>query len=151
MLFEESRPDIADEKLPIGRSPLNPFAIFAARDPMKTDAMAGDEVEFSSQIGQRRLRMNSRDNATNAEKLGRSLEERVLVRIDSEAFVAEEPAEVKKITGAAAQIENLKRRCAIEPKVLDVFKVDAEPVGCVFIGVDPSRVRPVGIMSPQLF
>ena len=65
--------------------------------------------------------------------------------------MAEETAEVKKITGAAAQIENLKRRCAIEPQVLEMFEVDAEPVGCVFIGVDPSRVRPVGIMSPQPF
>jgi len=151
VLFEESRPDIADEKLPIGRSPLNPFAIFAARDPMKTDAMAGDEVEFSSQIGQRRLRMDSRDDPVNAKKLRCSLKERIFVGVQAESFVAEETAEVKKISDTAAQIENVKRRRAIEPQVLEMFEVDAEPVGCVFIGVDPSRVRPVGIMSPQPF
>ena len=65
--------------------------------------------------------------------------------------MAKEAAEVKKITGAAVKIENLKRWRAIKPEILDVLDVDADPVGCVFIGVDPSRVGPVRIMSPQPF
>ena len=113
--------------------------------------MAGDEVEFFSQIGQWRLRMDSPDDPANAEKLRCTAEKQLLVRVQPEAFVAKEPAEVKKITGAAAKIENLKRRRAIKPEVLDVLDVDADPVGSVFVGVDSSRVGPVRIMAPHPF
>jgi len=149
--FEESRPNIADEKPPIGRSPFFPHATFVPFDPMKTNAMAGDEVKFLSEIWQWRLWMDSPDDPANAEELCRPAPKCVVVRVQAEAFVAKEPAEIKKITGAAAQVENVKRRRAIEPEVLDVLDVDADPVGSVFVGVDPSRVRPVRIMSPQPF
>ena len=65
--------------------------------------------------------------------------------------MTKEPAKVKKITGAAAEIENLKRWRAIKPKVLHMLDIDADPVGCVFVGVDPSRVRPVRITFADLF
>ena len=118
---------------------------------MKTNPMAGDEIEFFFEIGQWRLRMNSRNDPANAEKLRCAAEKQLLVRVQPESFVAEEPAEVKEITGAAAQIENMKRRRAIEPKILDVLDVNADPVGSVFVGVDSSRVGPVRIMAPQPF
>ena len=112
--------------------------------------MSGDEVEFSSQIGQRRLRSDSCNHAANAEELGCAAEERFVVRVEAESFMAEELAEVEKITGAAAKIENLKRRRAIKPKVLHMLDIDADPVGCVLVSVDPSRVRPIWIMFAQL-
>ena len=65
--------------------------------------------------------------------------------------MAKEAAEVKKITGAAAKIEILKRWRAIKPEILDVLDVDADPIGSVFVGVDSSRVGPVRIISPQPF
>ena len=151
MWFEKSCPNIVDEKLPIGSSPLLPHAIFVSFDPMKTNPMAGDEIEFFFEIGQWRLRMNSRNDPANAEKLRCAAEKQLLVCVQPESFVAEEPAEVKEITGAAAQIENMKRRRAIEPKILSVLDVNADPVGSVFVGVDSSRVGPVRIMAPQPF
>ena len=64
--------------------------------------MSGNEVEFFSEIRQRRLCVNPRDDAANAEKLGRSTEKRFVIGIEPETFVAEEPAEIEKVTGAAA-------------------------------------------------
>ena len=63
--------------------------------------------------------------------------------------MAEEPAEIKKITRSAAKIENLEWRRAIEPKVLHALDVDTDPVCCVFVCVDLSRIRSVGILLPQ--
>jgi len=112
--------------------------------------MSGDEVEFFSQVGQRRLRSDSCNHAANAEELGCAAEEPILIRVETESFMTKEPAKVKEITCAAAEIENLKRRCAIEPKVLHMLDIDADPVGCVLVSVDPSRVRPIWIMFAQL-
>ena len=74
---------------------------------MKTDAVPSDEIEFFSEIRQRRLRIDSRDHAANIEELGCAAEERFVVRVEAESFVAEELAEVEKITRAAAKIENV--------------------------------------------
>jgi hypothetical protein len=118
---------------------------------MKTNAVSSDEIEFFSEIGQRSLRVDPRDNAMDTEKLSCSAKERFIIRIKPEAFMAKEPAEVEKITGAAAKIENLERRRAIEPKILRALDVDVDPVTGVFIGIDPSRVWPVGITLAQAF
>ena len=116
---------------------------------MKTNAVASDEIEFFSEIGQRSLRVDPRDNAMDSEKLSCSAKERFIIRIKPEAFMAEEPAEVEKITGAAAKIENLERRRAIEPKILHALDVYADPVSGVFVGVNPSRIRSIRITLAQ--
>ena len=118
---------------------------------METDTVTGDEIESFFQIRERGLRGDPRNDAVNAEKLCRAAPKCVVVRVEAESFVAKELAEVKEITGAAAKIENLKRRGAVEPEVLDMLDVDADPVRCVFVGVDPSRVGPVRIMFAQPF
>lgn len=149
--LQKSCADIVDEKLPIGGCPFQPFAIFGTRDPMETDAVTGDEIESLSQIRERGSRSDPRNDAANAQKLCRAAPKCVFAGVDSKSFVAKETAEVEKITGATPQIENLKRRRAIEPEVLKMLNVDADPVRCVFVGVDFSRVGSVRSMFAQPF
>ena len=118
---------------------------------METDAVPGNEVEFFAEIRQRRLRADPSYDAINAEKIGCAAEERFVIRIESETFVSEQLAEVKEITRAAAKIENLERRRAIEPEILDALHVDSHPVIGVFIGVDLSGVGPIGILLAQSY
>ena len=113
--------------------------------------MTSDEIELFSEIRQRRLWIDSRDYAADPEELARGAPKCVVACVQSESFVAKETTEVKKVPGAAAQVENVKWRRAIEPEVLDVLHVNADPVHRVFVGVDSSRVRPVRIMSAQPF
>ncbi len=116
---------------------------------METDTVAGDEIKLLSKIRQRCLRMDSRNDTAHAEELGGAAKEGFVARIEPESFVTEKPTEVEKVTGAAAQIENLKRSRAIEPKVLHALHVDADPVRCVFVSVDLPRIRSVRIALAQ--
>src|SRR5260370_29141590 len=118
---------------------------------METNPMPGNEIEFFSKIGQRNLWMNPRDHAADIEKFGSASEERLLVCIEAKPFVTEEPADMEEISGAASKIENADGRSSIEPKILCVCDVDADPVSCVFIHVDPSRIGSVGITLAQPF
>ena len=108
--LEESCPNIVDEKFPVGLQPLQPFAAFGAPNAMETDAVASHQIKLLSKIRQRCLEMDPRDDAANIEELSYAAEERFIVGIEPESFVAEEPAEIKEVTGAAAKIENLERR-----------------------------------------
>ena len=69
-----------------------------------------------------------------------------VIRIEPEAFVAEQTAEIKKISRATPKVQNVERGRSIQPEVLDAFYVNANPVVRVLIGVDLSRVRPMRIM-----
>jgi len=93
--------------------------------------------------------MNSRDHAAHIEQFGGAAEERLLVGIEAEPLVTEEPAHIKKIPGAASKIENAQRWAAIEPEILGALHVDADPVGGVFVRVNLSRVWSVGILVAQ--
>ena len=116
---------------------------------MKTNAMRSDEIEFFPEIRQWNLRMNARDRAPHVQQRSCAAKQRFFVGIDADSFVAEKTADVKEISRAAAEIEDAKRRSAIEPKILRVCDVNADPVSCVFIHVDPSRIGPVGIILAQ--
>ena len=120
-----------------------------ARDSVKANTMPRDEIEFFSEIRQRFLRIDSRNDAANVEQLGCTAEERFVVRVEAESLVTEEPAEVEKIARAATKIENVQWWHAIEPKVLDTLRVDADPVVCVFIRVDFPRIGPIRITFAQ--
>src|SRR5947199_10224958 len=106
-------------------------------------------MQFLSKIRQGGVRVDPRNDAPNAEMLGCAAKERFVVRVKAKSLVTEEPAEVEKITRATAKIENLEGWRAIEPKVLHALDVDADPVGCVFVGVDLSGVRPIRITLAQ--
>jgi len=113
--------------------------------------MSGNQVEFFAEIWQTRLCIDSSDDAVNAKKIGRAAEERLVVRVKAQAFMAEEPAKVEEITRAAAKIQDVERRRAIKPEVLHALHVDANPVVRVLVGIDLSRVWPVRILFAQLY
>ena len=79
----------------------------------------------------------------------RPFEKRLVVGIEAEPLVTEEPADVKEISGAASKIEDAHRRATIEPEILGALHVDVDPVGGVLIRVDPSGVGPMRIMLAQ--
>jgi len=60
--LHKSRPHIVDEKFPIGGRPFYPFAVFGARDPVKTNPVRRDEIEFFFEIGQWSPGINTRDH-----------------------------------------------------------------------------------------
>ena len=95
------------------------------------------------------MRLDPRNDAANAEMLGCAAKERFVVRVNAKSLVTEEPSQVEKITRATAKIENLEWRRAIKPKVLNALNVYADPIGCVFVGVDSSRIRPIRIVLAQ--
>lgn len=148
-MVQESCPNIVDEKFPIDRRPFEPPAILGARNAMETDAVASHEIKFFSNVGQRHLWADPRDNALDVEKLSCAAKERFVVRVKAKSLVPEEPSEVEKITRTAAKIENMEWRRAIKPKVLNALNVYADPVGCVFVGVDSSRIGAVRIVLAQ--
>src|SRR5262249_45226689 len=80
--FEESRAYIVDEEFPISLCPLQPFTVFAPREPMETHAMRGHEVEFLGEIWQKCLRIDPRDDTADAEELGRPAEKRLVIGIE---------------------------------------------------------------------
>ena len=93
--------------------------------------------------------MDPRNDAADTEMLGCAAKKRFVVRVKAKSLVTEELSEIEKITRATAKIENLEWRRAIKPKVLNALNVYADPVGCVFIGVDSSRIRPIRITLAQ--
>ncbi len=113
--------------------------------------MSGDKIEFLAEIGQRCLWVDSRDDAANMEELSCTAEKRFVVGVEAESLVAEEAAEVKKITRAAAKIENVQWWGAIEPKILGALNVDPDPVTSVFVRIDFPRIWPIRITVPQPF
>ena len=111
--------------------------------------MGSNEIEFFAEFRQGRLRIDSRDDATNAEEFGRPAEKRFVIGIEPQTFVAEQTAKIEKISGAAAEIQNIERRRAIKPEVLHAFYVNANPVVGVLIRVDLSRVRSIRVLFAQ--
>ena len=64
--------------------------------------MRSKEVKLFAEIRQRRARIDSSHDATNAEKFCRPAEERFVIGIEPETFVAEQMTNIEKVTGARA-------------------------------------------------
>ena len=111
--------------------------------------MRSDEIEFSAEFRQRLPGIDSGDNAAHTEKLRRPAEKRFVIGIESQAFVTKQTAEIEKVSGAAAEIEDVERRRAIEPEVLNTFYVNGHPVIRVLVRVDLSRVGPIRVALAQ--
>ncbi len=95
------------------------------------------------------LRIDSRDDAANPKNLVVPRKKGSSSGSSPRSFVAEQTAKIEKISGAAAEIQDVERRRAIKPEVLYAFYVNANPVVGVLVGVDLSRVRPIRIMFAQ--
>jgi hypothetical protein len=134
VLVQETRPNVIDKKFPIGGRPFNTIA--DAPDPVKTNPVRRDQIEFPAEIGEGSLSFDPADDPRNLEQSSRGAEERLSIGIEAENVVAEKFADVKKVAGAAAKIENAQWRRAIEPKVSGALDVDLDPVNNVFETVD---------------
>src|SRR5262249_23080149 len=134
---------------PIGLCPFQPFTVIAPCDPVETDTMRSNEIELFAEVRQGLLRIDSRDDAANAEELGRPAEKRLVIRVEPQTFVAEQTTEIEKISWAAAQIQDVEGQRPIKPEVLHTLYVNAHPVVCVLVRVDLSRVRTIRVMFAQ--
>lgn len=111
--------------------------------------MRSNEIELLSEGWQRRPCIDASDDATNAEELSRPTEKWFVIGIESETLMAEQTAEIQKISGTAAQVQNVERRRAIKPEVLYALYVYANPVIRILVGVDLSRIRSIRVMFTQ--
>jgi hypothetical protein len=143
--LESPGPDIVDKKFPIARTPFNPGAVWLARGAVKTNAVRRNEIELFAKLRQRKARLNSRDDARNIEVLYHRPKEWIIPCIESDAAVAEEPADIKKITWPTAKIKNAYGSSAIEPKILRAPDVNVDPVRRIVPCVDSSRASAPGI------
>jgi len=137
--FEEPRPDIVDEKFPIGRRPLRPRVVFVPCDPVKTNPMPCDEIEFLAEIGQGSTRLDSPNNSRHVEVFRHRPKKRIIVEVETETAVSEELADVKKISGARPEIEDAQWRGTIEPETLGAADIDADPMCHILPGVGLAR------------
>ena len=149
-MFQKSGADIVDEEFPVGLRPFQPFTVFSACDPVKTDAMRSDEIELSAEVRQRSLRIDPADDTLDVKELGHPPEKRFVIRIEADALVAEQTAEIEKISRATPKVQNVERGRPIQPEVLDAFYVNTNPVVRVLISVDLSRVGPMRIIFAEL-
>ena len=138
--LEKSGSDVVDEELPIGRRPFLPLAVFVTGDAVETDAMCSDQVEFFSEVRQRRLRVYSSNHAPHTEQLRRSAKERLVIGVQANSFVAEVLAKIQKIPGPTPEIENVERLRAVQPKVLDTLYIHIDPI-LRLVCIDLPRIR----------
>ena len=141
MWFEESRPNIVDEKFPIGRRPFLPHVIFVSRDPVKTNPMACDEIEFFAEIGQGNARIDSPNNSRHVEVFRHRPEEWIIIEVETEAAVSEELADIEKISGAGSKVQDAQWRGTIEPEILCAADIDVDPMCRILPGVGLARAR----------
>ena len=113
--------------------------------------MCGDEIELFSKIRQWNAWMNARNHAPHVQQRGSAVKERFFVGVEADSFVAEKTADVEEIACAASEIENAQRWSAIEPEILRVCHVYADPVSCIFVQVDPLSIGSIGILVTQPF
>ena len=146
MRFEESRPNIVDEKFPIGRDPLLPYIIFVPRDSVKTNPMACDEIEFFPEIGQGNTSLDSQNNSRHVEVFRHRPEERIIVEIETQTAVSEELADIEKVSGTGAEVENAHCRRTIEPKILGTTDIDVDPMCHILPGVGLARAGPARVV-----
>lgn len=146
MRFEQSCPDIVDEKFPIGRYPFPPYVIFVPRDPVKTNPMACDEIEFFAEIGQGNTGLDSPNNPTHVEISGHRAEERIIVEIETQAAVSQELADIDKISCAGSEIENPQGQGTIEPEILGTTDIDVDPVCRILPGIGLARAGPARVV-----
>ena len=98
--------------------------------------MRGYKIELLMKIGEGSLSFNPANDARNIEQLSRRAKERFGIGVEPENVVAEKFTNIKKVTGAAAKVENAQGRRPIEPKILGAFDIDLDPVDDIFEAID---------------
>ena len=146
MRLEESRPNIVDKKFPIGGRPFRPHVIFVPRDPVKTNPMTCDEIEFFAKIGQGNARIDSPNNSRDVEVFRHRPEKWILIEVETETAVSEELADIEKISGAGPEVENAQWRGTIEPEILGAADIDVDPMCRILPCVGLARAGPARVM-----
>ena len=112
--------------------------------------MRGHEIELLSEIGQGGLALDAADYAPHPEQFRGGAEKRLAVCVEPKGIVSEVFADVEKIAGTRAEIENAQWLRAVEPKVLGAFYVDVDPINDVFETIDLRRTGPIRIFVAQI-
>ena len=102
-------------------------------------------------IGQGSLSSDSPDHSRHIEQRNRGPEKWIIIGIEAKNVMPKMFADVEEIAGAAAEIENVERRRAVEPKVLRALDVDVDPISDVFEAIDLRRPGPIRILMAQIF
>src|SRR5437899_5688685 len=93
--------EVVEEEFPLWHLPqIGHFVIVEANHER------GDEIEFFAEIRERTESVDALDYTANAEQAGKFAKHRQLIHIETDASVAEQLRNVKKISCAAPQIQN---------------------------------------------
>ena len=95
------------------------------------------------------MSLNSTDDSLNIEQFGDCAKKWIVVGVEAENVVAKMFADIKKVTGAAAEIENVQWRRSVEPEVLRPLDVDVDPISDVLETIDPRRGRTIRKLLAQ--
>lgn len=141
--WSEMTRGVVEEELPLARAPQR--IAFVA---VETNKVRGDKVERAFERGQWPKRVDARDDARHAEQLGEFAIHVDLVEIEAKHFVTEIFADVKKVTGAAAEIEHAARGGEREVDRVRSTQIDLHPAaqvevfGKMFAGLLDAVARP---------
>ncbi len=114
--------DVVEKKIPLRHSPeIGPSMAVEANHK------GGNEIEFFAKVGKGMKSSDSLDHATNAEERGDFCEHSCAVQIETQAGMAEQLGDVKKISCTAAKIENALPSRQIELDVTNAANVDRYP------------------------
>ena len=115
--------------------------------PVEADQESGDDVEFLARIGKRNKSLDSGYDSLESKQLGDFREHRRITQVETEHVVAEQAANVEKIPGAAAEIENPFGRRNIEFELANASNVDVDPTLEMKI-LRPVRARTFDRVTP---
>src|SRR4030095_13605975 len=114
--------DVIEKKIPLGHSPkIGPSVAVEANHK------GGNEIEFSSYVGEGTKSFDSLDYATNAKERCDFCKHRYAVQIETKSGIPEQLGDVEKISCAAAEIENALSARQIELDVTNPANVYGYP------------------------
>jgi hypothetical protein len=94
---------------------------------VEADHESSDEVEFSSEVGERPKRFNSLDYTMDTEESRNFAEHGQPIYIETESGMAEQLRNVEEVSCAASEIQNPLRSRQIELKLSDPADIDFNP------------------------
>ena len=113
---------IVEEKFPFRHLPkTRHFVIVEANHERRY------QIEFLSKVGQRAESFYSPDYPADAEKTRDFPKHRQPIDVESQSGMAEQLSDVKKVSGAAAKIENALRPRQIELELANPANVNSDP------------------------
>jgi len=145
--FRKTRPNVVDENSQSAGDHSTAIANAGRSGENRCGAQSRDRI--SPEIGQGRLSLDPTDKRATSRSA--SVARRALVvGIEAENLVAEEFADVEKITAPQPRSTIRIGGGANRSKDLGAPDIDLDPVNNIFEAVDPRPSWPIGILLPQL-